>query len=131
MPRRTRRRTKSRTNTDAFVDGALQGCLKGLSRSCMILFPFVLMTHLRDLFSSSIAFDSPKKMIIALIYNYQIYVSPKLKTECLFEPSCSNYALQAIQKYGLLKGSPKNLLRLLKCNSFAARLYSRSVVDHP
>ncbi len=37
---------------------------------------------------------------------------------CRFTPSCSNYTLQAIEKYGLFKGSWMGLLRILRCNPF-------------
>jgi hypothetical protein len=126
-----RRTSRGRTNTDAFIDGAMKGALQGCSRGCLISFPFVFASSLGHFFTSIIAFDSPRKIAIRLIQDYQVHLSPKLNVKCLFKPSCSNYALDAIQKYGLLKGFSKSLLRLLKCNSFTARMCTGKIVDLP
>ena len=49
---------------------------------------------------------------------YQKYVSPLFPPSCRFEPTCSEYAIQAINKYGILKGMRKAIIRILKCNPF-------------
>ena len=55
-------------------------------------------------------------LVIALIRGYQRWVSPLLPPTCRFYPSCSEYAIQAIGAYGLLRGLPKIVWRLLRCN---------------
>ena len=52
---------------------------------------------------------------LLLIRFYQRFLSPLLPGSCRFEPTCSVYAAQAIERYGLLGGLPRALLRLLKC----------------
>lgn len=122
---------RRRTTIDTCIDGALKGCLQGCSRGCLISLPFIFVSAVNKFFNSIIAFDSLKRTAISLIHDYQVNLSAKINTKCLFEPSCSNYALDAIQKYGLLKGVSKSLFRLLKCNSFTARLCSGKIVDFP
>jgi putative membrane protein insertion efficiency factor len=53
-----------------------------------------------------------------LIRGYQRFISPALPPSCRFYPSCSTYALQAIEKYGLLKGSYLAARRLMRCHPF-------------
>jgi uncharacterized protein len=56
---------------------------------------------------------------IALIKGYKRCVSPMLPPSCRFTPSCSLYTLQAIEKYGLLKGILMGTRRLLRCHPFS------------
>lgn len=55
---------------------------------------------------------------LALIRFYQLTFSKVLPPSCRFEPSCSRYTYQAIDKYGLLKGSWMGFKRILRCNPF-------------
>jgi len=59
-----------------------------------------------------------KNFIISLIRFYQRNISPVKKPCCRFYPTCSEYALQAVTKYGSVKGTYLALLRLLKCHPF-------------
>lgn len=59
------------------------------------------------------------KLGIGAIRAYQRYVSPLLPDSCRFHPSCSQYTLEAIQRYGLLKGMLLGGWRLLRCNPFS------------
>ncbi len=60
-----------------------------------------------------------KKFLIALIRFYQKYISPaKGQGCCRFYPTCSQYAVQAITKYGAFKGTMKAIARILKCHPF-------------
>ncbi len=54
--------------------------------------------------------------IIFIIQIYQIIISPILPSSCRFQPSCSQYAILALKKYGIIKGSIKAIWRILKCN---------------
>jgi putative membrane protein insertion efficiency factor len=60
-----------------------------------------------------------KKVGVALIKVYRRVVSPMLPPSCRFTPSCSLYTLQAIEKYGLLRGSFMGARRLLRCHPFS------------
>ena len=59
-----------------------------------------------------------KNIFLCLIRFYQRHVSPNTKPSCRFLPTCSNYALEAIQKYGALKGGWLAFKRLMRCNPF-------------
>ncbi len=61
-----------------------------------------------------------KKGIISLIRFYQKYLSPlKWRTHCIYTPTCSEYAIQAISKYGIIKGILLSVWRILRCNPFS------------
>lgn len=60
-----------------------------------------------------------KKVIILLIRFYRAAVSPyKGVSCCRFTPTCSKYALEAVEKYGALRGSFLAIKRILRCNPF-------------
>ena len=63
----------------------------------------------------------PKRMVICLIKLYQMYISPRFKARCKYYPTCSNYAIQAIDKYGIIKGSIMAVFRIIRCNPFSKR----------
>ncbi|MEO7454240.1 MAG: membrane protein insertion efficiency factor YidD [Fimbriimonadales bacterium] len=58
-----------------------------------------------------------KRVGVGMIRFYQV-TTKWMPASCRFTPSCSNYTLQAIQKYGLLKGSWMGAKRILRCNPF-------------
>jgi len=57
-----------------------------------------------------------KKVLIALVKFYRRYISPMKPPCCRFIPTCSEYALEAIEKYGALKGGWLALKRLSRCH---------------
>lgn len=59
-----------------------------------------------------------KKLLLALISFYQHNISPYTPAACRFTPTCSQYAKEAICKYGALKGLYLAVRRLLRCNPF-------------
>jgi len=59
-----------------------------------------------------------QKTVLFLIGFYQKYISPFKKPSCRFYPTCSQYACQAVKKYGLFKGLKVSLIRILKCHPF-------------
>ena len=59
-----------------------------------------------------------KAIFLALIRFYRKYISPCKPPCCRFVPTCSEYAYEAITKYGALKGGVLALWRLLRCNPF-------------
>ena len=58
------------------------------------------------------------RLAIALVRGYQIFFSPLLGASCRFYPSCSQYAIEAIEKYGFFKGGWMTLKRISKCHPF-------------
>ena len=61
---------------------------------------------------------SMKKILIAGIRFYQKFLSPMKRTRCPYIPTCSQYGLEAIQKYGAVKGGWLAFKRILRCNPF-------------
>ena len=64
-----------------------------------------------------------KNFLINLIKLYQFTISPLLGSNCRFVPSCSNYAIQAIEEKGVFKGIYFSLRRVLKCHPFGGSGY--------
>ena len=60
----------------------------------------------------------PKRGMLWLIRFYRAPTSPHFPACCRYTPTCSQYALEAIQKYGALKGGWLALRRILRCNPF-------------
>jgi len=59
-----------------------------------------------------------KWILIFLIKIYKRLISPMLGNRCRFYPSCSSYALEAITKYGAIKGSFMAFKRIIRCHPF-------------
>ncbi len=57
-----------------------------------------------------------KNIVILIVKLYQRFAPINIRSKCRFEPSCSNYMLIAIEKYGLIIGLKKGVKRLKKCN---------------
>jgi len=57
-----------------------------------------------------------KRLAIFLLRGYQYLISPLLGPRCRFHPSCSHYAIEALQQHGLLRGLWLTLRRLLRCH---------------
>ena len=60
------------------------------------------------------------KLLIALIRAYQLVLSPLVGGACRFQPSCSAYALEAVERHGAWRGSLLAARRLAKCHPFGA-----------
>ena len=59
------------------------------------------------------------RIVLAPVRLYQRVISPALPRRCKYHPTCSAYAVQAIQRYGILRGSVLAGWRLLRCNPFS------------
>lgn len=55
-------------------------------------------------------------LLIRLVRGYQFFLSPWLGSNCRFNPSCSNYAIDAIEQWGAIKGSWLAIKRIGKCH---------------
>ncbi len=65
-----------------------------------------------------------KKILIALVRFYRKNITPyKGAATCRFVPTCSQYALEALEKYGAVKGSLLAIRRILRCHPFSAGGY--------
>ena len=62
-------------------------------------------------------------LLIFIIKAYQFFLSPILKANCRYLPSCSEYSIIAFKKYGLVKGFYYSLKRILKCHPFGGSGY--------
>lgn len=60
-----------------------------------------------------------KKILIAMIKCYRKYISPLKTTKCPYCPTCSTYGLEAIEKYGAVKGGALAAWRIVRCNPFS------------
>jgi putative membrane protein insertion efficiency factor len=58
----------------------------------------------------------PARTVIALVRLYQLTLSPIFGRQCRFQPTCSHYMIGAVEKYGVLRGVPKGLWRICRCN---------------
>ena len=60
-----------------------------------------------------------KFILIKMIRFYQKFLSPLKRCHCPYTPTCSQYAIEAIEKYGFIKGGCLAVWRILRCNPFA------------
>jgi putative membrane protein insertion efficiency factor len=60
------------------------------------------------------------KLLMMVVRGYQVSISPLLPPACRYTPSCSEYALEALKRYGGLKGTWLAVRRLAKCHPFRA-----------
>lgn len=61
-----------------------------------------------------------KYVLVDILRLYKTFVSPFLPSACRFEPTCSVYAMQAIEKYGVFRGTWIGFKRILRCQPFCA-----------
>ena len=64
-----------------------------------------------------------RTVLILLVRAYQVTLSPLFSGCCRFEPSCSNYMIEAIQVHGAFKGTMLGVWRLLRCHPFGGSGY--------
>jgi hypothetical protein len=67
-----------------------------------------------------------KHIFIFLIKAYKKLISPLLPKSCRFYPTCSEYAIEALDKYGVVKGGIKSVYRILRCNP-----WNKGGIDRP
>lgn len=60
----------------------------------------------------------PANTIIGFVRFYQIAIGPLLGKHCRFHPSCSEYFILAVEKYGVISGSWRGVCRILRCHPF-------------
>lgn len=60
-----------------------------------------------------------KRPLLAALAGYQRWISPLFPRRCLYEPTCSAYAVESIRRFGVLRGVLLASWRLLRCNPFS------------
>ncbi len=64
-----------------------------------------------------------KRVMIRLIRGYQKFISPQFPPSCRFVPTCSSYAIQAIERFGVFRGGWLTIRRLLRCHPWGGHGY--------
>lgn len=64
-----------------------------------------------------------KTVVLAILRFYKRAISPNLPPSCRYQPTCSEYAYEAVEKYGILKGGRLAIWRILRCNPFGGSGY--------
>lgn len=60
-----------------------------------------------------------KKLPLLMIRFYQRFISPVLPSSCIYEPTCSRYTYEAIERYGIIRGTWLGAKRIGRCHPFA------------
>jgi len=60
--------------------------------------------------------SAPQKLIITCVKGYQRFISPVLGSNCRFHPTCSCYTIEAVERFGVIKGSYLASKRILRCH---------------
>ena len=70
-----------------------------------------------------------RTILILLVRAYQVTLSPLFSGCCRYEPSCSNYMIEALQRHGVFKGLYLGIRRLLRCHPFGGSGYDPVPLD--
>ena len=65
----------------------------------------------------------PSWLLVAAVRGYQLGISPWIGPRCRFEPTCSQYYIEAVQKYGAIRGSWRGLCRICRCHPWGGSGY--------
>ncbi|MFZ5831947.1 MAG: membrane protein insertion efficiency factor YidD [Planctomycetota bacterium] len=65
----------------------------------------------------------PALALVAAVRVYQYAISPLIGPHCRFEPSCSQYFIEAVRKYGALRGAAKGIWRICRCHPWGPSGY--------
>ena len=65
----------------------------------------------------------PRRFFKALVRGYQLVISPHFPSTCRYQPTCSNYAMQAFEQYGAVKGLILTVHRLFRCHPWGGHGY--------
>ena len=64
---------------------------------------------------------APAWLLVAVVRLYQLLISPGSGRNCRYEPSCSNYMIQAVHKYGVVRGAWRGLRRIARCHPLGCK----------
>jgi hypothetical protein len=65
----------------------------------------------------------PRRLLIGLVRGYRLLISPHFPPTCRYQPTCSQYAIEALQTYGAIKGSILAIYRVLRCHPWGGHGY--------
>jgi uncharacterized protein len=60
-----------------------------------------------------------KCFVVLLLRGYKRFISPMMLPSCKYTPTCSEYAMEAVERYGVVRGVAMSVWRVLRCNPFA------------
>jgi uncharacterized protein len=60
----------------------------------------------------------PRMLLVGLVRLYQLTLSPLVGQQCRFQPTCSAYFIEAVQKYGAVRGTFRGIRRICRCHPF-------------
>lgn len=60
-----------------------------------------------------------KRILLGMVRAYQLFISPVLPPSCRFVPTCSTYMIEAVEKYGVIRGGWLGIRRVLRCHPFS------------
>ncbi|MFL2490525.1 MAG: membrane protein insertion efficiency factor YidD [Candidatus Neomarinimicrobiota bacterium] len=69
-------------------------------------------------------------IFIKMIKMYQIILSPLLGSNCRYQPTCSNYAIESIKQWGVIQGSVLSFKRIMKCHPWGSSGYDAVPTKH-
>jgi uncharacterized protein len=72
-----------------------------------------------------------KTVVLLLLRGYKRLISPLLLPACRYVPTCSEYAADAVEHYGVLRGGAKALLRILRCHPLASGGFDPAIKPEP
>ena len=70
-----------------------------------------------------------QRLIICVIKGYQKIISPLFGNICRYEPSCSDYCIESIKAFGIIKGFGKTVLRIIRCHPWCSGGYDPIIED--
>ena len=83
---------------------------------CLVLYLFHIPPAYGLILGALIVVIFAKRTVIWLVLLYQKYAPEQVRASCVFHPTCSNYMILAIKKYGLIIGMIKGIIRLFRCH---------------
>ena len=71
-----------------------------------------------------------KKIVLGMLRGYKWAISPMFPPACRYVPTCSEYAMEAVERYGAIRGGLKAMVRLIRCHPFVKGGYDPVVRTH-
>ena len=86
----------------------------------LLVYPLICNTDMKAIISLlltiALSYYPVRRLAVGLVLIYKILAPMKVRSQCRFEPTCSTYMIMAINKYGLVIGITKGIIRLTRCH---------------
>ena len=86
----------------------------------LLVYPLICNTEMKAIISLlltiALSYYPVRRLAVGLVLIYKILAPMKVRSQCRFEPTCSTYMIMAINKYGLVIGITKGIIRLTRCH---------------